>query len=226
MSSKNICTTKIDALLFDLDGTLVDTAADFVAVLNAQRRAHGYDPLDELLIRNTVSNGARALTHLAFGGAEGEPEFEAYRRELLENYLAIVGQHASLFPGMDGVLQTCLEQQIPWGIITNKPRRFTEKLLDSMNLHDSCSLVVCADDVSKPKPDPESMLLAAERLKIDLSKSVYVGDHVRDIAAGKAAHMITVAAAYGYIMDDDLPLSWEADYIIQQPIELKTLFLS
>ena len=226
MPNRNLSTTKIEALLFDLDGTLIDTAADFVQVLNAQRRAHGFEPLHELMIRNTVSNGARALTHLAFGGSEGEPEFEAYRLELLENYLSIVGQHASLFPGMDEVLDHCHTQQIPWGIITNKPRRFTEKLLNTMNLSQRCSLVICADDVKKPKPDPESMLLAAEKLKIDLSASVYVGDHVRDIAAGKAANMITVAAAYGYIIQDDLPISWEADYIIQQPIELKTLFLS
>lgn len=226
MTTRKPSNTSIEALLFDLDGTLIDTAADFVAVLNAQRCAHGFDPLDEILIRNTVSNGARALTHLAFGGSEGEPDFEAYRQELLENYLSIVGEHACLFPGMADILLRCQEKQIPWGIITNKPRRFTEKLLDKMKLHTSCSLVLCADDVKKPKPDPESMLLAAQKLKVNLANSVYVGDHERDIAAGKAANMITVAAAYGYILDDEQASSWQADYIIQQPIELKTLFLS
>lgn len=216
----------VEALLFDLDGTLIDTAADFVVVLNAQRRDHGLPPLDEKLVRNTVSNGARALTQLAFGGSEGDTAFERYRTELLENYLSIVGEYATLFPGMESVLQSCQAQQIPWGIITNKPRRFTEKLLDRMKLHDDCSLILCADDVSRPKPDPESMFLAARQLNIHLANSVYVGDHERDIAAGKAANMITVAAAYGYLMDSAATSLWGADYIIEQPLELKTLFLS
>jgi phosphoglycolate phosphatase len=216
----------VDALLFDLDGTLIDTAADFIAVLHAQRLAHGLQPLDEELIRNTVSNGARALTLLAFGGTEGEAQFEKHRSELLENYLEIVGNHAALFPGMGDVLADCRTHGIPWGIITNKPRKFTEKLLDRLNLHKQCDLILCADDVSRPKPDPESMFLAARMLDIDLRNSVYVGDHERDIAAGKAADMITVTAAYGYIMDNEATSSWGADFIIQQPIELKTLFLS
>jgi phosphoglycolate phosphatase len=216
----------VDALLFDLDGTLVDTAADFIAVLNTQRQSHGLLPLNDNLIRNTVSNGARALTLLAFGGAEGEPVFEQRRAELLENYLSIVGHHATLFPGMADVLENCRSKGIPWGIITNKPRRFTEKLLDRLELLDTCDLILCADDVSKPKPDPESMFLAAQKLNIDLRNSVYVGDHERDIAAGKAADMITVTAAYGYIMESESASSWGADFIIQQPIELKTLFLS
>jgi phosphoglycolate phosphatase len=226
MQSEQAGSRPVEALLFDLDGTLVDTAADFVAVLNAQREAHGFSPLDEILIRNTVSNGARALTQLAFGGTEGDPAFERYRLELLENYLSIVGQYATLFPGMDAVLESCQAKQIPWGIITNKPRRFTEKLLDRMRLHDSCSLILCADDVSKPKPDPESMFIAARKLNISLPNSVYVGDHERDIAAGKSADMITVVAAYGYIMDNENTSSWGADFIIKQPLELKTLFLS
>lgn len=226
MQASHIPNRPVEALLFDLDGTLIDTAADFVAVLNAQRQTHGLPPLDETQIRNTVSNGARALTQLAFGGNEGEPDFERYRSELLENYLSIVGQHARLFPGMASVLQSCESQALPWGIITNKPRRFTEKLLERLNLLNSCSLIICADDVSKSKPDPESMFLAARQLNIHLPNSVYVGDHERDIAAGKAADMITVVAAYGYIMDSTATPSWGADYIIQQPLELKTLFLS
>ena len=226
MQSPDSAKRPVDALLFDLDGTLVDTAADFVAVLNNQRHDNRLPPLEELLIRNTVSNGARALTQLAFGGQEGETAFERYRAELLENYLSIVGEHATLFPGMELVLQSCQAQQIPWGIITNKPRRFTEKLIERMGMLDDCALIVCADDVSKSKPDPESMFLAAQRLQIHLPDSVYVGDHERDIAAGKAAGMITVTAAYGYIMDSLTTTSWGADYIIQQPIELKTLFLS
>lgn len=217
---------KIDALLFDLDGTLVDTAADFIEALNAQRTRHGFESLNEQSIRNTVSNGARALTQLAFGGKEGEALFEQYRSELLDDYMQIVGNYAELFAGMPEILEICEDKKIPWGIITNKPRKFTEKLILKLDLMDRCSILLCADDVSQPKPHPESMLIAAKELKIDLIKSVYVGDHERDIAAGKAANMITVAAEYGYIDSHSKLTNWNANHIIQHPSELKKLFLS
>tara|TARA_R110001592_G_scaffold6853_1_gene37811 strand:+ start:27367 stop:28038 length:672 start_codon:yes stop_codon:yes gene_type:complete len=217
---------RIDALLFDLDGTLVDTAADFIEVLNAQRARHGFKFLDEQAIRNTVSNGARALTQLAFGGSEGEELFEKYRQELLENYMQVVGIHAKLFDGMPEILTICEEKKIPWGIITNKPRKFTEKLLLKLDLVSRCSLLLCADDVSQPKPHPESMFIAAKKLNINLNKSVYVGDHDRDIAAGNAAKMITVAAEYGYIESHSKLTDWCASHIIQHPSQLKQLFLA
>ena len=217
---------KIDALLFDLDGTLVDTAADFVEALNAQRARHGFKPLNEQFIRNTVSNGARALTQLAFGGKEGEALFEQYRTEFLEDYMQIVGNYAELFAGMPEILKLCEEKKIPWGIITNKPRKFTEKLMSKLDLIDRCSILLCADDVSQAKPHPESMFIAAKKLNIDLKKSVYVGDHERDIAAGNAAEMITVTAEYGYIINHSELTNWNASHIIQDPRQLKQLFLS
>ena len=217
---------KIDALIFDLDGTLVDTAADFVQVLNTQRAKHGFEPLLDQVIRNTVSNGARALTQLAFGGSEGEPLFEEYRQELLESYMKVVGIHAKLFDGMEEILQTCEDKKIPWGIITNKPRKFTEKLMFKLDLMSRCSILLCADDVSHPKPHPESMFIAAEALKVELKNSVYVGDHERDIAAGNAAKMITVAAEYGYIDGNSKLTDWNASHIIKHPGQLKKLFLA
>lgn len=219
-------TNKIDALLFDLDGTLVDSAADFVYVLNNQRLKHGFAALEERAIRNTVSNGARALTHLAFGGTEGEDEFERYRAELLREYMEVVGEHAKLFDGMNEVLRSCERQQIPWGIITNKPRKFSEALLLKLNLTTRCALLLCADDVVEAKPSPESMFLAAEKLDIRLENSVYVGDHERDIIAGNAADMITVAVEYGYIDDKSELLQWQANHIIKHPSELTQLFLA
>ncbi|MFT6904886.1 MAG: 2-phosphoglycolate phosphatase [Oleiphilaceae bacterium] len=217
---------KIDALLFDLDGTLVDTAADFIEVLNAQRTRHNFESLSEQAIRNTVSNGARALTQLAFGGREGEELFEQYRAELLENYMQVVGIHAKLFDGMSEILLICEEKEIPWGIITNKPRKFTEKLMIKLELSSRCSILLCADDVTQPKPHPESMFIAANKLNIDLKRSVYVGDHDRDIAAGNAASMITVAAEYGYINSNSKLTDWNASHIIQHPSQLKQLFLA
>tara|TARA_R110002072_G_scaffold24747_3_gene83669 strand:- start:5691 stop:6362 length:672 start_codon:yes stop_codon:yes gene_type:complete len=217
---------KIEALLFDLDGTLVDSAADFIVVLNNQRIKHGFKALDERSIRNTVSNGARALTQLAFGGSEGEERFEQYRQELLEEYINIVGDHAKLFNGMNEILLACEAKKIPWGIITNKPRKFSEVLLHKLNLENRCSLLLCADDVAQPKPDPESMFIAARKLNIQLKHTVYVGDHERDISAGNAANMVTVAAKYGYINNKSEVLSWQAKYTIAHPSELKQLFLA
>ncbi|MFV1873000.1 MAG: HAD family hydrolase [Oleiphilus sp.] len=217
---------KIEALLFDLDGTLVDTAADFVNVVNGLRVKHGHRPLDESLIRSTVSDGARALIKLAFGGHEGEPLFEQYRQELLDDYYQIVGQHAALFHGMQEILEDCINNHIPWGVITNKPRRFTEKLLKTLNLEATCAIILCPDDVVQAKPHPESMFKAAEILNICLKNAVYVGDHLRDIEAGKAAGMITVAAAYGYISPLSDIHSWQADFIIERPLTLRQLFLA
>lgn len=217
---------KIEALLFDLDGTLVDSAADFIFILNNQRLKYGLPPLSDDLIRNTVSNGARALIQLAFGGTEGEDQFEQYRKELLDEYISIVGNHATLFDGMEDVLLACEAKALPWGIITNKPRKFTEVLLNKLNLSDRCSLLICADDVAKPKPDPESMFIAGKKLSIDLKNSVYVGDHERDIVAGNAANMITVAAEYGYITNKSDLSSWHANHIIQHPCALRKLFLA
>jgi phosphoglycolate phosphatase len=219
-------TRKIEALLFDLDGTLVDSAADFIYVLNNQRLKYGLTELNEQLIRNTVSNGARALIQLAFGGTEGERHFEKHKMELLDEYIAVVGTYAKLFDGMDDILQACESQKIPWGIITNKPRKFSEALLNKLSLTTRCSLLLCADDVTQPKPSPESMLVAAKKLGIQLKNSVYIGDHERDIAAGNSANMITVAAEYGYIDDKSEVAQWRADHIIQHPSQLKQLFLT
>lgn len=215
---------KIDAVLFDLDGTLVDSAADFIYVLNKHRLKYGLNLLNEESIRNTVSNGARALTQLAFGGTEGEIEFEQHRQELLDDYISVVGDHAKLFNGMNEILQACETNHIPWGIITNKPRKFTEVLLLKLDLLNRCSLLLCADDVTNPKPDPESMFIAGKSLNINLNRSIYVGDHERDIIAGNAANMITVAAEYGYIDDKSELVNWKANHIIQHPSELLELF--
>jgi len=214
----------VEAILFDLDGTLVDTATDFVNVLNLQRRQHNFEPLDSQLIRDTVSNGARALTKLAFGGNPGEEAFERKRLELLELYAACAGDQAQLFEGMDNALCHFEKHNIPWGIITNKPRRFTEILLDKLSLSARSAITLCPDDVTKAKPDPESLFLACDRLNCTAKNAIYVGDHERDIIAGKAANMRTVAARYGYIQDKNSISSWNADFEIDHPSELISLF--
>jgi len=215
----------VEAILFDLDGTLVDTAADFVHILNALRHDHNLPPLDYQIIRDTVSNGARALTKLAFGGNEGETDFEAKKQEMLSRYELCAGDKAQLFDGMSEVLKAFEDARIPWGIITNKPRLYTDILLSKLGLNERSAITLCPDDVQHAKPDPESMILASKRLNCTLSKSIYVGDHERDIQAGKAANMPTVAVSYGYIQDKQNIPSWGADFEIDHPSELISLFL-
>lgn len=210
----------VAAVLFDLDGTLIDTAEDFVQVLNALLNDEGLPPLPALSIRNTVSDGARALIHLAFGGHEGEPAFEQKRQALLNRYLMEVGSHACLFPGMAAVLDALEEAGIPWGIVTNKPRLYTERLLSRLDLTDSCAVLVCPDDIDQPKPNPEGLLRAANSLGVFAEHCVYVGDHVRDIQAGKAAGMRTLAARFGYINDPGQIPSWQPHHIIDEASEL------
>jgi len=217
---------KTEALLFDLDGTLVDTASDFIQTLNAQRLDYGLPELPETLIRNTVSDGAKALTKLAFGGREGEEEFEKKRIELLNRYAECVGDYSALFDGMGNVLTLCEQNNIPWGIVTNKPRLFTDILLKKLDLFHRSAITLCPEDVRHSKPNPESLLLAASSLKLNCRNTIYIGDHERDIQAGKAALMPSVAAQYGYINDRKDILNWGADYIITQPSEIISLFLS
>ncbi len=211
------------AVLFDLDGTLVDTAGDFIEVLNRQRVLHQLPPLPEKTIRDEVSNGARALTSLAFGGEPGEPVFEARRQELLDLYLDEVGNSAWLFPGMDELLKHLEQQNIHWGVVTNKPRLYTERLLERLLLSKRCAVTVCPDDIDQRKPHPEGLFKANNALGLQSEHTWYVGDHLRDIEAGQRAGMLTVAACYGYVEDPEICHSWGASWCIDHPSELLNL---
>lgn len=208
------------AVLFDLDGTLIDTAPTFAKVLNMQLEAHGKNILPFERIRARVSHGARALITLGFGLEEEDEGFEDLRLELLDIYETHIDEGSELFPGMDKVLLEIDKKHIPWGIVTNKPSRFTFPLIDKLGINERCSVVVCPDDVTHTKPDPEPMALAAFRLNVKADQCMYVGDHERDIAAGNAIGMHTVAAHYGYLDKDDEPSSWDADQHINTPLEL------
>ncbi|KZZ58234.1 hypothetical protein A3761_06235 [Oleiphilus sp. HI0123] len=144
----------------------------------------------------------------------------------MERYESLVGKHAKLFDGMEEVLTLCEDKDIPWGIITNKPRLYTDLLLQRMDLDKRSRVTLCPDDVRKSKPDPESLLLAAKQLGLAPGNIVYAGDHERDIQAGQAAEMITVSALYGYIKCHKSAKKWPADYQIQHPSELISLFLT
>lgn len=216
----------IEAVLFDLDGTLIDTAPDFVRIIKELCVEANVEPISDDLIRVQVSEGSKAMVRLFHPElSDDSPELTGYRNEFLRRYAANIAVDTTLFAGMDVVLHDLESRNIPWGIVTNKPRSLSVALLDALNLTQRCAVLVCPDDVKQTKPDPEPMYLAASKIGIKPEHIIYVGDHPRDIDAGRAAGMKTVLAAYGYLTPElaaDLA-SWHADFIIQQPIELKTL---
>lgn len=213
-------TTPIRAVIFDLDGTLLDTAPDFVVVLNQLRAENQREPLPAELIRASVSNGARALVSLAFSIDEAAPEFEALRVRLLELYLTQVAVHTQFFPGIEMLLKTLSAHNIPWGIATNKPALYTDALLQAFTIEPAPISVICPDHVTERKPHPESLFLASEQIGCKPGEIIYVGDHKRDIDCGISAGAITIAAAYGYIeAGDDINL-WQAHYRVDHASEI------
>lgn len=208
------------SVLFDLDGTLVDTAPDFVHCLNTQRQRHRLEPLPAPSIRSVVSDGARGLIQLGFGLEPDHPDYTERHTELLDLYGERLAVESRLFEGMDEVLEWLEEHRIPWGVVTNKPSVFTLPLLERLNLANRCGATVCPDHVRQRKPHPESLFLAARQLGISPGGSLYVGDHLRDIEAGRAAGMATVAARYGYIDNPDTVEGWHATHIIDHGREL------
>lgn len=213
------------AILFDLDGTLVDTAPDFFNTVNGMRKNLDKPALPDHVIREQVSNGGSALARLVFDDPVDidihSPEFKQKRQQLLDNYVEHIGSRSHLFNGFKTVLDQLAQWNIAWGIVTNKPRLYTDILLQKLMIF--CPVVVCPDDVSKPKPDPEALLKAADDLQLPPQQCWYVGDHLRDIQAGKAANMLTIAATFGYISRDDDIEHWQADAIIEQPEHLIAL---
>jgi phosphoglycolate phosphatase len=211
------------AVLFDLDGTLIDTAADFIRILQQMCRDKGCEVVDAALIRTQVSEGARAMVKLVYPELDAEdPVFLAHRQRFLDIYGAEIAVDTDLFDGMQALLQELESSGIPWGIVTNKPRWLSEALLDTLNLTRRCSVLVCPEDVSHTKPDPEPMYLAAKQIEIAPEDCIYVGDHPRDIDAGRNANMYTILAAYGYLplqCKDDLT-AWQADCIVNTVAEL------
>ncbi|MCK5893609.1 MAG: HAD-IA family hydrolase [Endozoicomonadaceae bacterium] len=223
--NKHLDTIKIDAILFDLDGTLLDTAEDFIHVLNAMLAEDKRPAVSSLAIRLNVSNGAKAMVALAYGLAESSHNLDIYRNRFLDDYATHIAdqqRHSmpSLYEGIPELLTAIEAHHLPWGIVTNKPRKLAEPLLEQLKLSQRSSVLVCPDDVRHSKPDPEALWLACDQLNCKASHCIYIGDHKRDIDAGCSAGMTTIAALYGFISDTDSPESWNADYNAEQPIDI------
>jgi phosphoglycolate phosphatase len=213
-------------VIFDLDGTLVDTADEFVVAVQQLLAHHGRRQLPAERVRATVSNGAAALVTLALEITPSHSSFESERARLLRYYNDVLGSTATLFPGIDSLLSRLAERHIGWGIATNKPRVYTDPLLTRLAVDPAPGSVVCPDDVAERKPHPESLYRNCRELGCRPYEAVYVGDHRRDIEAGRRAGMYTVAAHYGYIEPGDDPDSWGADAGVACSTHLAALLLN
>ena len=207
-------------VFFDLDGTLADTAPDLVAAANQLLVARKLPPKPYALLRPYSSAGARGLLEGAFGIAPDHPDYIALRDEFMVNYENALLVHSVLFEGIEHLLEQMEKANLPWGIVTNKSERFTHPLTELMGLRQRAVSTVSGDTTPHPKPHPAPILHAAKIANIDPTKSIYVGDDIRDVIAGKAAGMHTVAAAYGYCGCKEPPELWGADYIINHPLDL------
>lgn len=211
------------AVLFDLDGTLADTAPDLAAAANHLRITQGLEPMPFADLRPFTSQGARGLVGKALGLRPGDDGFEAAKDVLLAFYQANICVQTRLFDSFQALLDGLAAQARPWGIVTNKAHRFTDPLIAAMALQPAPGVVVCGDTTPHAKPHPAPLLHAAAQLGVDPRHCIYVGDDLRDIQAGRAAGMLTVAAGYGYCGVEDPPHAWNADHLVANPEELFTL---
>ncbi|MES2901637.1 MAG: HAD-IA family hydrolase [Pseudomonadota bacterium] len=209
------------AVLFDLDGTLADTAPDLAAAVNRLRTDRGLEPTPYSVLRPTASAGARGMIGAAFGLTPEDAGYEALRLEWFDNYQAAMAVHSTLFGGVPELLTGLTEVGVAWGIVTNKPARFTDPLIPQIGL-DHAGCVVSGDTTGHAKPHPAPLLEGARRLGIAPQQCWYVGDDLRDIEAGRAAGMVTVACAWGYCGTIE-PSTWGADYLLDTPQDLLDL---
>lgn len=212
--------TRAKAVLFDLDGTLLDTAPDLARAVNRQRRDRGLEPVALERLRPAVSQGARGMLRVAFDLLPGHADYEAMREEFLAHYLAELCVETRLFPGMEPVLRTLEARGIAWGIVTNKLHRFTVPLIERMALHARAACVVSGDTAARAKPHPDPLLEASRRIGVHPADCLYIGDDERDVQAALAAGMLPVVALWGYLGEGNPPQAWGAAHLTSEPKEL------
>ena len=209
---------QIKAVLFDLDGTLLDTALDFTDVVNQLLTEESRATMNYSQVRSAVSHGSAGLITTAFQLSPQDSQFEPLRQRLLDLYINCLTHKTRLFDGLDKVLALLAEKQINWGIITNKPVLYTAPIIEGLKLVPAAT--ICPDHVSHTKPHPESIYLACQQINCKPEQAIVVGDHLRDIEAGKNAGAQTIAAAYGYLDSDERAEDWQADYIAHNSRDL------
>ncbi len=205
------------AVLFDLDGTLIDSAPDLAGACNEMRRERGLDAMPYEQLRRMVGSGARGMVGAAFGLAPGDGGYDALRDEFLKRYEARMTRETRVFAEIVPLLAWLDAERLAWGIVTNKATRFAEPLVRHLGLASRAAVLVCGDTTAHSKPHPAPLLEAARRAGTQPGDCVYVGDDRRDVDAGRAAAMGTIVAAWGYLGDGDAPASWGADHLLARP---------
>jgi N-acetyl-D-muramate 6-phosphate phosphatase len=214
---------RLRAILFDMDGTLLDSAPDFIAICQAMRAERELPPIADKLVRDQVSGGARAMVAETFAMDPEAEGFEALRLEFLERYQAHCAVLTRPFEGIEQLLADIEQAKLIWGVATNKPLRYAEPIMQQLGLAERSAVLVCPDHVSRSKPDPEMLLLACSRLGVQPGETLFIGDDERDIEAGRAAGCKTAAVTYGYIHPQDNPRNWGADVVVDHPTELRAV---
>lgn len=213
-------TSSVQAVLFDLDGTLIDSAPDLGAAADKMRTDRGLPSLPLADYRPMAGAGARGMLGIAFGLTPESPEFSTLREEFFRNYEARMLFDTHVFAGVAELIGMLVVREMPWGIVTNKAARFTDPLVAANPQFATARAVVSGDTTPHAKPHPEPLLEAARRLDVDPTRCIYVGDDERDIVAGRAAGMMTLAATYGYMgMNADATL-WKADGCVESPLDV------
>lgn len=212
----------IKAVLFDLDGTVADTAPDLGNALNRMLLARGLDALPITLIRTEASAGSRGLLRLGFNIQPSDDGYESMRDEFLDNYTERLCHDTVLFPGMAELLDELEARNLPWGIVTNKPARFTQPLIQLLGLTQRAACVISGDETAHAKPHPEPLLVASQKIAVTPSECIYLGDDYRDVQASLAAGMLPIVANYGYLGNGQPPETWGAKYLIDHPRDLLT----
>lgn len=212
--------TPLKAVLFDLDGTLADTAPDLAGAINRLLAEHGHSAIALEHTRRHTSSGARGMIGASFGFKPDHHDYPRLRERFLDLYEEALCVETTLFPGMHELLDRIESASLAWGIVTNKAARFTDPLVEALGIAARAGCIVSGDTTPHTKPHPEPLLHAARKLALDPRACVYIGDDLRDIQAARAAGMLAVAARYGYLGDADSPDHWGADTVIDAPLEV------
>ncbi|MFT5755598.1 MAG: 2-phosphoglycolate phosphatase [Alteromonadaceae bacterium] len=213
---------KFTAVLFDLDGTLLDTANDLGEALNYVLIKHGFAPVDRERYRPVASDGAKGLLELGFGEQLNHFDYDVLRQEFLDHYQANIAIHTCLYPGISELLTILNERNIPWGVVTNKPEGLTSLLLPHFDEFKACKVIVGGDTLKERKPHPAPLLYACQKLSTHAAECIYVGDAPRDIEAGNRAGMYTIIAKWGYILATEQCNSWQACAMAESPEDILT----
>ncbi len=213
----------VQAVLFDLDGTLVDSAPDLALAAERMRAARGLPALPVVGYRPHASAGARGMLQIAFGVAPDDARYEALKQEFLHEYTDCLLHSTACFEGVSELVDRLEQCGLPWGIVTNKAQRLTDRVLAGLSALDAARTVICGDTLPRAKPHPDPLFEAARRLGVPPATCLYVGDDERDIVAGRDAGMFTVAARYGYLGPSGETGHWGADAEVNSPLDLLKL---